>query len=116
MLFAAGSNEGTGFGRRARTSGLILNFWRSRAVFARNEIDGAEPQEVIPRMDQDAQDTYIPLFTGNKQFTPLDDSWENEGGYEVFSEDPHPMFIRSVTPAMDRETVACVMIPSRLAL
>ena len=94
--------SGSPLGRKVKADGLIVDMYRTRAILAKSKSDFLVEEELVQRQDQDLMDAYPPLFTGFKRVY-MDDSWDEDGQIEIYSEQPFPMFIRSVTSIVDVE-------------
>lgn len=102
MRIFTSARDGSSFGRRAKIDRMLVDFYRSRAVQTGSVVEDLPTDDLIERNDGDPMDNYPPLFTGVKDI-PITDSFESFGQARIYSEDPHPCLIRSVTPITEVE-------------
>ena len=98
-----GKRDGSAVGRKVKVDEVLIDLYKSRGVLVKSGSEFLREEEVVRRKaDVNEMDQYIPLYSGFSRL-PIDDTWEGDGEIILYSEQPFPFLIRSVTTSSDIE-------------
>lgn len=99
MRLNVDGENGTGQGRKQKVHEVMLRLYKSLGGSLYEETDDT-PEKIYFRDTNDAMDTSLPLFTGDKEIQ-LETDYNNEGKFVVQQTQPYPLTILALVVKFD---------------